>query len=127
MERQRIYIRKYDWLADIYYLPTKSDIPYIMNEMYRSGASYESLDGISSRLCQKNNGCAYTNPNNKYTILVIGRVTSIGQFFDTFAHELNHLCSAIEKECCIDPHSEEASYLIGDVTMQIIDDANKSA
>lgn len=122
MEKQRIRIKKYDWLVDIFYFPSKNDIPCIMNEMFINGASYDSLDNVACQLCQRNNGCAYTNPYSRYTILVIGKVTSIGQFFDTLVHELNHLCSAIEKAYGIDPHGEEASYLMGDVAMQIIED-----
>lgn len=123
MERQRFKIKKYDWMVDIYYLPSRSDIPYIMNEMFQNGASYKSLNKVACRLCKgKNRGCAYSNPYSRYSILVIGEVTCVSQFFNTLIHELNHLCGAIEKEYDIDPHSEEASYLIGDVVMQIINE-----
>ena len=119
MEKQRVYIDKYDWLVDIFFLPTKQDMPFILNEMYKNGASPSSFDAVSCNMCKKNGGCAYTNPYSKYTMLIIGRVTNLGEFFNTFVHEINHLCSAIEEEYCIDPHGEEASYLIGDTTMQI--------
>ena len=123
MEKQRIRIQKYDWLVDIYYLPSQSDMAYIMNEMFMHGASYESLDRVSCNVCKENSGCCYTNPQSRYTSIIVGRATSISQFFNTFVHELNHLCGAIEEEYSIDPHSEEASYLIGDVAMQIMHNA----
>lgn len=112
MEVQQIYLNKYDWLIDVCYFTRKEDARDILNRLYMMGASDESLDKVACHIGCLNSGLAFTNPDSQHSLIVVSISDSIGEMFDTLVHEINHVCSAIEEEYNIDPHSEQASYLI---------------
>ncbi len=122
MTRHRIYIKKYDWLIDFYLSARRDDVPVLLNELHNMGADDDALDDCACRLGCLNTGIAMSNPFSRHSLAVIAHASDAAEYFDTFAHELNHVCSSIEKEYDIDPHSEEACYLLGDIVRSIIEE-----
>ena len=62
-----------------------------------------------------NTAVTYSNTNRKKSIVIIGKTTSAEEFANSLIHERKHLESHICQEYNIDPYSEEAAYLSGDI------------
>lgn len=67
-----------------------------------------------------NKGLTYTKPRLRETIIVISESTDIGEFFNTFAHEIDHAEKHIAKALDFSPYSERASYLVGEIVREMI-------
>lgn len=90
-----------------------------LNEVYESllsvGVSDYRAQEICRTLSQPNNGYTYTDYDGKYTLIYASRATSAEQMFDTIEHELNHAVEHISTYYGVNPKSEEASYLAGEL------------
>ena len=59
----------------------------------------------------------------KCSIVVIHKASSIGEFINTFEHEKNHLEMHICEALDINPYSEEAAHMSGDLAQLILEEA----
>lgn len=77
--------------------------------------------------CQKLNvsraGFAYSSYDKQFSIVVIHKASSIGEFINTFEHEKNHLEMHICEALDINPYSEEAAHMSGDLAQLILEEA----
>lgn len=55
--------------------------------------------------------------------MVIHKASSIGEFINTFEHEKNHLEMHICEALDINPYSEEAAHMSGDLAQLILEEA----
>ena len=62
-----------------------------------------------------NKGIAYTKYKENTSVIVISKTTSIWEFFNSFAHEIDHVEKHIAKALSFSPYSEDASYLVGEI------------
>ena len=60
-----------------------------------------------------------TNQEEHKSIIVINRPDSAEEFIDTYNHEKNHVEMHICKEFGIDPYSEKAAYLSGQLAKKL--------
>ena len=67
-----------------------------------------------------NKGLTYSRPFRRETIVVISKATDIGEFFNTFAHEIDHIEKHVAKALGFSPYSERASYLVGEIVREMI-------
>lgn len=118
MDRMRIYIEKYGWVVDVYTSVYRENVPMLVGALKGAGAEGEALRTACENIGWADNGLTYTNGH--HSVVVVSHATSINEFANTLVHELNHVCSDIENVCSVDPHGEEASYLIGDLMSVII-------
>lgn len=79
------------------------------------GLSERKVREVCDALSEPNNGYTYTDYDGKYTLIYASRTTSAEQMFDTIEHELNHAVEHISSYYGVDPKSEEASYLAGEL------------
>ena len=79
------------------------------------GLSERKVREVCDALSEPNNGYTYTDYDGKYTLIYASRATSAEQMFDTIEHELNHAVEHISSYYGVDPKSEEASYLAGEL------------
>lgn len=117
MLRQRVILQKCDWIVDIFYDARPKDAEYIINRLWDMGCPERHLYK-AERLLKSgvpNEGLTYTDHQNRHTIIAIGRTTDIFQCINSLEHETNHLEMHICEHFGIDPFSEEASYLSGDI------------
>lgn len=70
-----------------------------------------------------NTGFAYSSYHKRCSILVIHKATSVGEFINTFEHEKNHLEMHICEALDINPYSEEAAHMSGDLAQIIFEKA----
>ena len=123
MGKQIFTISDLGWKVIVFYNPK-----YI-TEVLRTLEECGCADCHSGEIMQYmlrdelNSGCIYSNKSKKTSVIIIGRSSSLGQFMNTLVHEKNHLemhiCDALD----IDPFSEEAAILSGDISQIMFDDA----
>lgn len=123
--KQQFKIKKYDWTVTIYYTvdeQQKTEIVTELKELQPDRGTFEKLERnlMNSEL---DTGFIYSNFYKQVSLIVIHKASSIGEFVNTFVHEKNHLemhmCEALD----INPYSEEAAVLSGELAMQILDEA----
>jgi hypothetical protein len=123
--RQNFKVDKYDWNIIIYYTVNDVEEKEILDMLESLNCSSEVLISIKDNLEKKSldTGFSYSNYEKKCSIIVIHKASSIGEFINTLGHEKNHLemhiCEALE----INPYSEEAAHLSGDLAQLILEEA----
>ena len=123
--RQNFKMGKYDWSIIIYYTVNDVEKKEILDMLEGLKCSTEVLSSIKSNLdkASLDTGFSYSNYEKQCSIIVIHKASSIGEFINTFEHEKNHLemhiCEALE----INPYSEEAAHLSGDLAQLILEEA----
>lgn len=123
--RQQFKLNKYGWDVTIYYTVDQEQKPEIMEHLNKMGCTGETLKSIESNLYKAapDTGFIYSNFFEKQSLLVIHKASSIGEFFNTFEHEKNHLEMHICEALDINPYSEQAAHLSGDLAQQILEEA----
>lgn len=113
-----MYIPNYDWDVVMYFDVTRRDTDEVLDALHRIDCP-RAVMRQSQRQIESgsyNEGFTYSNYDSKTTIISIGRVDSLAEFFNTFSHEREHLVAHIAEYHGIDMRSEEAAYLYGDIT-----------
>lgn len=123
--RQQFIVNKYDWEVAIYYTVDEEQKPEIMECLEKMGCEGETLKSIESNLYKAapDTGFIYSSFLRRQSLLVIHKASSIGEFFNTFEHEKNHLEMHICEALDINPYSEKAAHLSGDLAQQILEEA----
>lgn len=121
MRRFKIYYTKYDWSVEVFIIISKADVDTILRSLEKIGGSDEVLDKAYDNLTDsaKNTGFTYTNSSRRKSVMVINKSTSMKEFINTYNHEKNHVEMHICEEFDIDPASEQASYLSGELASQL--------
>ena len=89
-------------------------------ETKRMGCPDDVLHRAASRIEDyENSGFTFTNQEEHKSIIVINRPDSAEEFIDTYNHEKNHVEMHICKEFGIDPYSEKAAYLSGQLAKKL--------
>lgn len=118
-----------DWCVDIFYDVRPKNADEILDRLWDLGCRQRHLYK-AERLLRSgvaNEGLTFSNKNKHYTLIVITRASSIGEFISTTIHEVDHMVDHISQHYNIPYDSEENSYLIGDIAKTIYEDAVKSA
>lgn len=89
------------------------------------GCDRRTLESIKFNLDRAavDTGFTYSNFEQQKSILGIQKALSIGEFFNTFEHKKNYLLMYICEALDINPYSEEAAHLNGDLSQQILEEA----
>lgn len=117
MIRQHVCLHKIGWCVDICYDVRPTNANAILDELWNMGCPQRHLYK-AERLLKSgiaNEGLTYTDHDNKHTLIVIGHVSDIFQCINSLEHESNHLEMHICEHFGINPFSEKASYLSGDI------------
>ena len=121
MKRFKIYFTEYDWSIEVFIIHCKPDIKTILYRLEKAGSSDKVLDRAYECLTDdaKNTGFTYSNSSRRKSIMVINKSTSMEEFINTYNHEKNHVEMHICEEFNIDPFSEQAAYLSGELASQL--------
>lgn len=121
MKHQRIYIEDYDWVVDVFYDTVAEDAEMILKYLRRLGCS--GGDYIHSRNNLRSGdmdtGLTYSDNRKRESVMVIGRSSTLAEFLNSWQHEMTHLQRHICQAFWINPYSEEAAYLAGDIAMKM--------
>lgn len=122
MIRHDTHIRKYDWNVTLFYNAKPHDTSYIMRVLHHNGLDatdyYNAQRLLNSG--RPNEGLTYNNPHRRCSVVVIGHVSDVWELISTIEHEGRHLIQGICNAYNINPNSEEAAYMEGDIFKQII-------
>lgn len=122
--RQNFRIKDYNWSVIIYYAPNEDEKKEITDMIEATEYSDNVLKSIRTNLEKQSldTGFTYSNYKAQLTIITIHKASSIGEFINTFEHEKNHLEMHICEALDINPYSEEAAHLSGNIAQLIIEE-----
>lgn len=123
--KQSFKIKKYNWSIVIYYTVDDVEIKEIIDKLEDLYCDSRTLESIKKNLnnAKIDTGFAYSSYDKQYSIVVIHKASSIGEFINTFEHEKNHLEMHICEALDINPYSEEAAHMSGDLAQLILEEA----
>lgn len=126
----RIKLKNYaDWKI-YYYIQTDSDdTEEIIHQLARIGCSRRFLRRAENLLDagRFNIGLTYSNPERGESVLVISKTTDIWEYFNSLAHETDHLEKHISDAIGFSPYSEDASYLVGEFIRGMFTDISRKS
>ena len=116
MIQQGFHIGDKDWYVMCSYdICTQKDLRAIEQLLYECGGKPKSIDEAISVLKQDNTGFTYTSFDDKITVIFIGHATSEDEMYNIIQHELKHAVEHISEYYDVDPKSETAAYLQGEI------------
>ena len=123
--KQSFKIKKYNWSIVIYYTVNDKESKEIIDKLEDLHCNSKTLESIKRNLedAKVDTGFAYSSYNKQYSIVVIHKASSIGEFINTFEHEKNHLEMHICEALDINPYSEEAAHMSGNLAQLILEEA----
>lgn len=123
--RQKFKMKKLDWCFIIYYTVDEDQKKEIIANLGEMGCDKDTLDSITRNLEKTalDTGFVYSNYEKQCSIVVIHKASSVGEFINTFEHEKNHLEMHICEALDINPYSEEAAHMSGDLAQLILEEA----
>lgn len=123
--RQQLKMNKFDWCITIYYTVDNSQKKDIICKLEELGCDKETVSSITRNLenATEDTGFTYSNYEKRCSIVVIHKASSIGEFINTFEHEKNHLEMHICEALDINPYSEKAAHMSGDLAQLILEEA----
>jgi hypothetical protein len=112
MIHYNIYFRPYDWEVEVYVILKDCCIYEIINSL-RTCPESEIQKAFLNLTTRMNSG--FIKTFDKRSIVVINKPTTLEEFINVYNHEKNHLEMHICEAYNIDPHSEEAAELSGNL------------
>lgn len=123
--RQQFKMDKFDWCVTIYYTVDENQKIEILKKLEELGCNEKTMNSVTRNLsnAESDTGFTYSSYKYKCSILVIHKASSVGEFINTFEHEKNHLEMHICEALDINPYSEEAAHMSGDLAQMILEKA----
>lgn len=116
---QYVFIKDYDWRLVVLY-NANLDLAATADALWHTRCpSHIAVKAIREMFARRISGFCYTNDDIKTTLICIAETDSNEDFINTVAHEIKHLQSHICSYYGIDETSEEAAYLIGNITEEL--------
>lgn len=112
MIHYNIYFEPYDWEVEVYVVLNNCYINEIIHSLKDCPQS-EIQKAFLNLTTRVNSG--FVKTFEKRSIVVINKPITLEEFINVFNHEKNHLEMHICDEFNIDPHSEEAAELSGNL------------
>lgn len=104
---------------------TEYDHDLMVEQMRSFGMSIRNAEKALGILSNYNTGMAVSNEILRMSAIYISDTTSASQFWDTCAHELAHVCTAIIDAYDVDCRSEDAAYLSGFLMRQLVEEVGE--
>ena len=123
--RQHLKMDRVGWCITIYYTVNPKQKKEILDELKNMNCNEDTLQSITNNLekAAEDTGFTYSSYDKRCSILVIHKASSIGEFINTFEHEKNHLEMHICEALDINPYSERAAILSGNLAQTILEEA----
>ena len=112
MIHYKIYFKPYDWEVEVYVILKDCYINMIIDSLKDCPQS-EIQQAFLNLTTKVDSG--FIRTFNRKSIIVINRPTTLEEFVNIFNHEKNHLEMHICEDFNIDPHSEKAAVLSGNL------------
>lgn len=112
MIHYKIYFKPYDWEVEVYVILKNCYISKIIDSL-RDCPESEIQRAFLNLTTRVDSG--FIKTFDRRSIVVINKPTTIEEFVNVFNHEKNHLEMHICEEFGLDPHSEKAAELSGNL------------
>lgn len=112
MIHYKIYFEPYDWEVELYVILKNCHIDNIIQSL--EGSSESEIQRAFLNITTLINS-GFINTIGRKSIIVINKPETLEEFVNVYNHEKNHLEMHICEEFNIDPHSEEAAELSGNL------------
>lgn len=112
MIHYNIYFQPYDWEVEVYVILKDCYINEIIDSL-RNCPESEIQKAFINLTTRMNSG--FVKTFDKRSIVVINKPITLEEFVNVYNHEKNHLEMHICEAYNIDPHSEEAAELSGNL------------
>ena len=124
---QDFHIMRYRWRVRAYYAATTYRTDDILRDFAEAGCKGIQLKRAYNSLKRNalDTGITYSNFMRRETVMVISLTSSPAEFLNSWEHEKKHLARHIEQAYGIDPYSEEAAYLEGEIAQKMFPVASK--
>lgn len=110
-------LRNYSNWRILYFIITDAnDADVILDELNQLRCGRKFMRRAEKLLYSgaRNIGLTYTKSWLRTSVFVISKTTDVWEFFNSFAHEVDHIEKHIAKALSFNPYSEKASYLVGE-------------
>ena len=112
MIHYNIYFTPYDWEVEVYVVLNNCQLDAIIDSL-RDCSQSEIQRAFLNITTRVNSG--FIKTLGRRSVIVINKPLTIEEFINVYNHEKNHLEMHICDEFNIDPHSEEAAELSGNL------------
>ena len=112
MIHYNIYFTPYDWEVEVYVVLNNCQLDTIIDSL-RDCSQSEIQRAFLNITTRVNSG--FIKTLGRRSIIVINKPLTMEEFINVYNHEKNHLEMHICDEFNIDPHSEEAAELSGNL------------
>lgn len=120
MITQGFHIGNNDWWFMVYYdIETDNDLEKVYGALLAAGIGIHKANNAIKVLTDFDSGYIFTNEAEKTTIICISKATSYDEMFNTITHEIKHATEHLSSYYNVDPKSEKAAYLQGEISKQM--------
>lgn len=119
-----VYIKRCRWWVRIYFAVTCYHSDRILKDLDCLDCSDEIYFRAKWHLRKGNlnTGLTYSNTRARESVMVVGLSSTMGQFLNSFEHELRHLVDDIAGALNIAIKGEDVAYLTGDLNALLFED-----
>ena len=120
MVRFGFYIGDNDWWIMGYFnIKDSDDLKIVFGALLASGLDSGKANKAVNVLSGTNKGYTLTNFNEHSSIVCTSKASSYDEMFNTVAHEIKHITEHISDYYKVNPKSEEAAYLQGEISRKM--------
>ena len=98
----------------------EDDVEDVGDWLEALGASRREIARACRVILRTNKGFTYSNSDLRMSVVCISHASSMAQWFDTVAHEVDHLQNTILDYYQVAPGTEDAAWLQGYLVRQIV-------
>lgn len=107
------------WVMVFYNIDTNIHYDRILGTLLAAGLFRQNAIRAVNVLSKPNTGYIHSDLDRLTSVVMISHGTSYDEVFDTVTHEIEHLTMAICERFGINPHSEKAAYIQGEIGKQM--------
>jgi len=107
------------WVMAYFGVKSDEDLDKIFGTVLAAGAGRERAENAVAVLSKPNTGYILTDVSKRTSVFVVSYATEYVEFFNTVAHELQHLTADICDYFGISHTSERAAYIQGEIGANI--------
>lgn len=102
-------------MTAFYNIKTDEDLDEVEETLIAAGQKPAYAQKVVNELMWPNTGYTYTRFGDHLSIICISEATSYEEIYDTTQHELKHIVEHLSLYYGVDPKSEKAAYLQGEI------------
>ena len=116
MVRQGFSLGDRDWYIMAYYdIRNRENLNEVRTALLSAGCSEARVAEAVWVLSMWNKGFTFSNLNDHLTVMCMSKATEPEQMYDSIQHETKHAVEHISEYYGINPRSEDAAYLQGEI------------